>query len=212
MLVDGPFSIKPPTELDDYGWLECQMRLTHWAGGVVESAAVYVDDSMNREEGFLTPLLRHVRWEQANDLRRAIAGELEWPTAVISLTPIHEHRAAADALVREIFRHAASLPLVPFGLSVDRAVPEIDIDDRGRLLLFVSNGVQNVEFSAPTSGADAGLSDVCLHGIATLREMVRPMALDVGWRESYPYPLSATDLGGSHWWRYGDSGTVAPSA
>lgn len=44
LLVEGPFSIRPPREMDDYGWLECDLRLTHWRDGIIESAAVYVDD------------------------------------------------------------------------------------------------------------------------------------------------------------------------
>ena len=44
LLVEGPFSIRPPREMDDYGWLECDLRLTHWRDVIIESAAVYVDD------------------------------------------------------------------------------------------------------------------------------------------------------------------------
>ena len=40
LLVDGPFSIRPPLEVDDYGWLECDLRLTQSTDGVAESAAV----------------------------------------------------------------------------------------------------------------------------------------------------------------------------
>jgi len=212
MLIEGPFSIKAPSHIDDYGWLECQLRLTHWAGGIVEAVAVYVDDSMNREDGFLAPLLRHVRWERSEDQRRAMTGELHWPTAVISLTPLSEHRAAVDSLIHEILSRATSLPVVPFGLSAERAVPEVDIDDRGKIAMFVSNGVQNIEFGAPTSGTDAGLSNLVLHGIAALRALNSPLALELGWRESYPYPLSADDIGGSHWWDYRVPDQFAPSA
>ena len=35
-----------------------------------------VDDSMNREENFLEPVIRYVRWGRAEDVRRALAGEI----------------------------------------------------------------------------------------------------------------------------------------
>jgi hypothetical protein len=202
LLIDGPFSIKPPESLDDYGWLECDLRVTHWAADAVHSAAIYVDDSMNRDADFLPPLLRYVEWNRAADLRAASEGAIQWPTATVTLSYIDQARDEIDALIRRLQTRLGSLPFSVFGLSVDRSIPAVPSDHRGRISLYSRNGIQSVEFHAPTSDRDAGLSDDMLAAVRALQGLRRPFRLGEGWRESYPYPLDASELGPSHWWDY----------
>jgi len=202
LLVEGPFSIRPPEQIDDYGWLECEFRVTRRMGSVVESAAVYVDDSSNRETGFLPPIIRHVHWERAGDIRRALDGALDWPTAVVTLSYFEDARTEVNGLIQRMQERLASLPFVPFGLSADRSMPDIPTDDRGRIGVYSRNGLQSVEYAGPTSQSDTGLTDQVVHAINRLQALLRPIELHTGWRESYQFPLASNDLGGSHWWDY----------
>lgn len=210
LLAKGPFSIRPPRAVDDYGWLECYFRLTHVAGGVVESAAVYLDDSMNRDSGFLPPVLRHVRWERGEDLRRAMAGELAWPTAVVNLSHFEEDRPRVDALIRSAQARLRALPVIEFGLCAERQMPAVDADPRGTVTVFTRTGAQSVEYTTWSAG-EAELFQLVLNGLELLRELRRPLDL-TGWRESYPFELTSTALGVSKWWDYRPPSAEPPAA
>jgi hypothetical protein len=209
LLVEGPFSIRPPDSVDDYGWLECQLRLTHWTDESVESAAVYVDDSMNRQEAFLSPVIRHLRWTKAQDLQSAAAGELRFPNVSVSLSYFAGAETEVDALIRGVQTRLSHPPLVPSGLTTDRSVPDLPGDFRSRVMAYASNGAQGVEYRAWSSPADNGLSEAIVTGIARLRSLISPLDLAAGWRESYPYALTSADLGSSWWWDYRSGTAVA---
>ncbi len=200
LITEGPYSIRPPRAFDDYGWLEASLRLVHWRGGSVESAAVFVDASANREDGFLAPVVRHAVWAKGEDLKRAITGQITWPGVTVTLAIIKD-RSAIDVLIREVQGCLAQIPLVPFGLSADRSVPEVPTDERGRIRVSCSNGVQTVEYETATSPSDGGLTNVALAGIAALRGIGPALNLE-GWRESYPHSLVGEDSGESWWWHY----------
>jgi hypothetical protein len=210
LLVDGPFSIRAPREVDDYGWLECDLRLTHKHGGVTESVAVYVDDSVNREAHFLEPVIRYVRWERVMDIRRALAGEITWPTATVILSYFPNARTEVDRLMRDVQTRLTRVPFAVTGLVTDRSVPDATPDDRGEVEVFARNGVQRIEVST-WAADDGGLHAAVINGIGALRPLLRPLALD-GWSESYAHDLLSTELGGLRRWDYRRPTDGAPAA
>ena len=73
-LLQGPFNLRPPPELDDYGWLERELGLVlRTPVGIAISAAVYVDATPEREECVVPPILRVAQWTRRADIRRATA-------------------------------------------------------------------------------------------------------------------------------------------
>lgn len=204
-LIDGPFSIRPPAETDDYGWLECDLRLVirSRADGNPESVSVYVDDSANREEGFIRPLIRHAIWhDMAGDLRRAAAGEQLWPGVAVTIG--HFDRAEdVDVIIRELQGRLCAPPFAVMGLVPDRAIPEIECDhDRGRMRLYSRNGVQSLEYESPALQNDGGFTDAFFAAFSALRGAIQPLEAD-GWSESYQYDPDDLPDGGAFWrWDY----------
>ena len=203
LLIEGPFSIKPPPAIDDYGWLEAELRLSHWrADGVIESIAIYVDDSTNREEAFLPPMIRSATWNnKSDDIRRALAGDLAWPNVNVSLSYVGAAEGEVDAIVRGIQVCLARVPFVPVGLVADRSLPDLPPEPRGRLAVYTRNGLQAVEVELWTRGTDAALNEAILDGLDSLRSFVRPIDT-AGWRESYRFPITRTDILNFDWWDY----------
>ncbi|MES2934034.1 MAG: hypothetical protein V4805_11175 [Pseudomonadota bacterium] len=82
-LISGPTALYPPQTLDDSGWLEPDLRITlFWPGWrKIESIIVYADDTMNRENDFLDPMIRHCVWDRKNDW----SGKNAWPSVEISI-------------------------------------------------------------------------------------------------------------------------------
>lgn len=210
LLVEGPFSIRPPREADDYGWLECDLRLTHWNGGLSESVAVYVDDSLNREEDFLEPVIRYVHWEKVRDIRRALVGEITWPTATVALSYFREARTEVDRLMRDVQAHLTGVPFSATGLVADRSVPDRTRDDRGEVEVYARNGVQRIEIST-WAADDGGLHTAAINGIAALKALLRPLALD-GWSENYAHDLLSEEFGATRRWDYRPPTNGAPGA
>jgi hypothetical protein len=210
LLVEGPFSIRPPQEVDEYGWLECDLRLTQSVAGVVTSVAVYVDDSMNREEDFLPPVLRHTTWERAEDIRRALAGEISWPTATVRLSHVGNAQAEVDRVMRDVQARLGSAPFVVTGLVTNRAVPNAEPDPRGEIQVFARNGIQRVEV-ATRAAEDGGLHSAAVDAIASLTKLIEPISLE-GWRETYSQDLRSEALSGLHYWDYRRPGDNAPAA
>ena len=88
-LLEGPSAIFPPKELDEYGWLEAEFRLTiKWPRqGIYESVSVFSGGSMNRDENFLVPMIRRCRWNRSADM----AHTNPWPSAAVELGHIRDH-------------------------------------------------------------------------------------------------------------------------
>lgn len=185
MLLDGPSAIFPPREMDEYGWLEADFRLTiKWPKqGKHESLSVFSDDSMNREENFLAPLIRRCVWNRSADLADTNA----WPSVSVELGHVRDH-SRVDAVLREVHRKLAGLPFAELGLSTRRDVADIEIDpSEPEFRVWARNGAQSIEYwSLPVSPAKLGLSFGQVHE-DLLAELV-PL-LQEGWRERYDYDL-----------------------
>jgi hypothetical protein len=165
---------------------------------------------VNREEDFLEPVIRYVRWERVKDIRRALAGEITWPTATVTLSYFREARTDVDRLMRDVQARLTAVPFSVTGLVTDRSVPGATPDDRGEVKIFARNGVQRIEV-ATWAADDGGLHAAAINGIAALRPLLRPIALD-GWSESYRHDLLSEELGGTRRWDYRRPTDGAPAA
>jgi hypothetical protein len=121
---------------------------------------------MNREENFLEPVIRYVRWGRAEDVRRALAGEITWPTATLALSHFHDARAEVDQLMREVQARVTAVPFSITGLVTDRRVLDATPDDRGEVEVYARNDVQRVKV-ATRAANDGGLHTAVVNGIAT---------------------------------------------
>jgi len=184
-LLEGPTAIFPPSSVDDYGWLEADFSLTvKWPGNdIQESLHVFSDDSMNRDDNFLAPMIRRCLWKRSVD----IAGTNEWPTVAIELGFVQDC-SRVDALLRNVHRMLSGLPFAELGLSTRRDVADIELDsDEPEFRIWARNGVQSIEYwSLPVSPAQLGLSLCEVHS-ELLAELV-PI-VQSGWRERYDHDL-----------------------
>jgi hypothetical protein len=148
-----------------------------------ESLSVLSDDSMNREENFLAPMIRRCRWNRAADM----ANTNLWPSAAVELGHIRNH-SRVDAVLRAVHQKLTGLPFSELGLSTQRDVADLETDaTEPEFRVWATNGVQSIEYwSLPVAAAKLGLS---FHGVYEdlLAELVPGSPL--GWRERYAYDL-----------------------
>lgn len=184
-LLEGPTAIFPPGSVDDFGWLEADFSLTiKWPGNNIhESLHVFSDDSMNRDDHFLAPMIRRCLWKRSADM----AGTNEWPTATIELGFVRDC-SRVDALLRTVHRSLSRLPFAELGLSKQRDVADVELDfDEPGFRIWARNGVQSIEYwSLPVSPAQLGLSLREVH--SELLAELAPVSQS-GWRERYDHDL-----------------------
>jgi hypothetical protein len=184
-LLEGPTAIFPPGSIDDYGWLEADFSLTvKWPGNNIhESLHVFSDDSMNREDNFLAPMIRRCVWKRSVDM----TGANEWPTATIELGFVRDC-SRVDALLRTVHRRLSGLPFAELGLSTQRDVADVELDsDEPEFRIWARNGVQSIEYwSLPVTPTQLGLSLREVH--SELLAELSPISQS-GWRERYDHDL-----------------------
>ncbi|KQZ40062.1 hypothetical protein ASD58_06710 [Duganella sp. Root1480D1] len=185
-MLDGPLAIFPPESIDSYGWLEADFQLTiTWPGAAqFESIHVFSDDSMNREQDFLPPMIRRCHWNRKADM----AGENLWPTATVELGFIRDHERL-DSMLREVQRKVGGLPFAEIGLSTLRGVADVELDfPEPEFRIWMRNGGRSLEYwSLPVGPKQLGISFIQVHA-DLLAEFV-PMSRS-GWRERYENDLS----------------------
>jgi len=184
-LLEGPTAIFPPSSVDAYGWLEADFSLTvKWPGNSIhESLHVFSDDSMNRDDNFLAPMIRRCLWKRSLDM----TGTNEWPTATIELGFVRDC-SRVDVLLRNVHRKLSGLPFAELGLSTQRDVADVELDfDEPEFRIWARNGVQSIEYwSLPVSPAQLGLSLREVH--SELLAELAPISQS-GWRERYNHDL-----------------------
>ncbi|WP_154668190.1 hypothetical protein [Pseudoduganella violaceinigra] len=185
-LIKGPTAIFPPKFIDSFGWLEADFRLTiKWPGpGLHESLQVFSDDTMNRDKDFLPPMIRRCIWKRAADMANPNA----WPSATVEIGYIQDHKRR-DALLRDVHRKLPGLPFVELGLSTQRDVADLELDEsEPEFRIWARNGVQSLEYwSSPVAPAHLGLSFTQVHKdlLAEFLPISQP-----GWRERYDHDLN----------------------
>lgn len=189
-LIEGPRSIIPPEELDDFGWLEpdLHLRLYHIHSVIRESLTIFCDNTINREEGFLDPVLRYARWNWSKDR----VDLPKWPSVDVTLSHFNEHKALVDEQIRRIQTALSEYPFVVSGLILDHQLPDdVDVNwDRGMLTIITSNGMQSMEFHSPAPSEGNTLGDLFFEVFSSLRSILQPMS-GAGWKEAYDIDLDA---------------------
>lgn len=184
-MIDGPSALFQPPSIDDYGWLEAEFYLSiKWPGShQYESLQVFCDDSMNRDENFLPPMMRRCVWHRQADLSKPGP----WPTATVEIGYIRDH-ARMDALLRQIQGKLACLPFASLGLSLQRDSAKVEEDySEPACRIRARNGVQSIDYwSVQVPAATLGFSYRQLH--AELLAEFDPISPE-GWREHYDHDL-----------------------
>ena len=174
LLIDGPRALIPPPSLDDFGWLEPDLRLVYWKapGYRKQSVVLFVDNTVNRDIDFLQPIIRIAHWASVN----------------VQLGYFNDDKQHLQTAIYQFHQTLGSLPFLPFGLSARREVPHFPYTDRGQLEIFASNGVQSVNFMTPALPDGDTLTDQFFSLLAQLETACQPFEQNE-WRERYNYNL-----------------------
>jgi len=197
-LIEGPRALFPPQEGDESDWLEPQLHITlRWPDYKrIESAIVYVDATMNKEDGFLPPMLRHAIWSRPNDLTGAHA----WPSVVVRLGSIKSQQAV-DACLTKLEENVLHINYSPFGLSLKRDVPTVAcVPSLPHYTVYLRNGVQSLEYSSCSIANDpfSLLIHESFNTLTTELHEINPN----GWQERYDRNLK-TEFPATCWeWNY----------
>ena len=125
-LLEGPYLIKPPVRIDNFGWLEPTLKIVKRTFGVDSvgvSCSVFVDNTINRENGFLEPLVRYVEWDRAyeNKFKRIRT----WPQAVIRHHILRKkEQKELHSLLLAIDKSLSNIEFLTAGLITDRSGPQ----------------------------------------------------------------------------------------
>ena len=150
-LIDGPRSIFPWRRIDDFGWLEPVMQIT--IGGleidkICSSFSIYVDNTINRDENFLTPIVRFAIWDRPKEYRAKRFKK--WPEVKIfqhGLTK--EEQENIDYLLKLLDTKISNIQFAVGGLITDRSNPPLPDESFAgfRQLSFKRwNSCQTIEF------------------------------------------------------------------
>jgi hypothetical protein len=213
-LVTGPRAIHPPPVIDDFGWLEPDLRLL-WlgdGGATREAVSVFTDDTVNRDADFLAPLLRHAVWRRGADLERLRSVTSRppgapWPSVDVRLSAFERQRAAVDERLRALQRCLCRLPFIESGLVLDRMPPHFEWQHTwgARRVVFLEiysrTGAQVVTYESPPLEQDP-LTALFFDLFDYLTGIIEPLPLS-GWRETYDWDLTARALPPRSWqWDY----------
>ncbi|MDQ2808677.1 MAG: hypothetical protein M3Z04_17480 [Chloroflexota bacterium] len=184
-LIEGPRALHPPQEVDRFGWLEPDLRLVHYDGPRMwRSLAIYTDDTMNREAGFLKPVIRAAHWNGRNDFGRGWTLP-DWPSVTVSLSHFEDQRTWVSEQIKAIQTTLLHLPFVPYGLGAERDGADTAEEGWKHLEIYTNNGGgQSVTFQSPTLPAGDPLTDCFFAVFEGLLGIMQPLAWD-GWKEVY---------------------------
>jgi len=180
-LIAGPRAIFPPRAIDDFGWLEADLKITLTSHDYkkLESVSIFVDDTMNRDDSFLEPIIRYCIWERHKDE----TGNNSWPSIQLLYSHI-TNKKAADKKIRTLQKAIAKFDFKELGLSLKRDVAQVDIDYQQPLFdVFSRNGIQGITIN---SGAIKGdqLCETVFDLTRYFKKALKPID-QAGWRERY---------------------------
>lgn len=184
-IVKGPLALFPPVQVDDYGWMECDFRIIKYAADdkVQESVSIYTDDTMNREEGFLPPIIRSCSWARGDD----IDGKNKWPSIMVGLGDISSIDSASEIL-RNLQRSLSKIKFGILGVSLSRDMAKVECNHKkDRFDIFIRNGIQAIEYSS-CSIHDDEYTKLVFESYEKLLNLLVPNH-EIGWKERYEYNL-----------------------
>ncbi len=206
-LLEGPDWILPPTQLDDFGWLDPVLKIIEYPIGVRKTAtaySVYVDNTINREKKFLEPLVRYVKWDRQHE--NAVKRIRKWPKVMINqhiLKP--SEQVNLDRLLRSLDQSLSSIAFLTAGLISDRSDPSgcypVDTNyEKPRFLRIERwNFCQRIEF-----GLDeyAGLNNAIEEAARNLAEYIQQLCESdnkPNYRERYSLNLKEMESQRKDW-------------
>lgn len=197
-LIEGPRALFPPQEADETDWLEPQLRITLRSPDYkrIESVIVYVDNTMNKEDGFLPPMLRYAVWSRPNDL----SGAHPWPSILVRLGSI-KNQQAVDACLTNLEENVSRISFPPIGLSLKRDVPNVTgAPNLPEYSVSLRNGVQSFEYSSCSIVNDlfSRMINESFNALTAELHEINPQ----GWLERYDRNLK-TEFPANCWeWNY----------
>jgi len=195
-LVEGPSAI---FRLSDGDWLEKDLHITIWNGGSRSTYSLWTDDSMNKEEGFLPPMIRILNWNRKQDLAELREDEnRKFPTIELELGTIKTSKfdQLENAFISIQKAVKESNDYVPYKISRKRDYAELEIDYDKEYLdfsIYVRNGSQALEFSSSGNYSNPLVQQI-LALIRLLTESIEPVDKSA-WKERY-YELTEEYLEG----------------
>jgi hypothetical protein len=180
-MIDSPRAIFPPATIDDSGWLELDLKiiLTTPDYKRLESISIYVDDTMNRVDSYLEPVIRHCIWNRYKDE----AGRNAWPSIHLIYSYI-KNKKIVDDKVRSFQKTIDKFHFKELGLSLHRDVASVKINYKKPMFeVFTRNGVQGITIN---SGAIEG--DHFTETVFELSDYLKKRFVPIeqtGWKERY---------------------------
>ena len=195
--TNGPEAIFPPPKEDDFGWLEADLRiiLIPHDQKKIESISIFVDDTMNREDNFLSPIIRHCTWLKNKDYSE----NNNWPTIEILYSRIGNYEIV-DKKIKQMQKTISKFDFKELGLSLKRDVAKIKIDyNKPRFELFSRNGIQAITINSWAIEGSNHLPDLVFDLFSYLKKIINPFNQN-GWNERYNqdlnkvFPLKCWDM------------------
>lgn len=182
-IVEGPRSLLPPNNNDD--WLEKDVSI--YTNDIpelrIQGISLWTDSTMNKESGFLKPIIRFTHWERQNDLQNRKSSS--FPDVRVFLGHIDE--AFFDSLNKAIIEIQEMLPSLvfkPTGISLARDIPDADnFDYRSSYSIYVRNGIQSLTHYSPVL-----IDDAFTRKVLELKTLMLKSISEIskeGWRERY---------------------------
>jgi hypothetical protein len=205
-LLEGPEWLDPPKRVDDFGWLNPVLIISVVPLGVDKpcySYSVFVDDTTNRDDNFLKPVVRKAYWHRPGEYlsRRP----MNWP-----MVDVHHHvmnsseQRQMHRLLRCMDISFRKIDFLTGGLITDRTAPS-DSFPKGELpsprSLFVKrrNGCQYIEFGLDEYAGKNKHIELAAKALMRYADTLceKPEALP--YRECYPKDLHNEMSGRSRW-------------
>lgn len=204
-LVEGPSAIFRLSEGD---WLEKDLHITIRDGEYrnISTYSLWTDDSMNKEEDFLPPMIRILNWKRRQDLEELREDEnRNFPKIALELGTIKNSKfeQLENSFISIQKAVKESNDYVPYKISRKRDYAELEIDFEKEYLdfsIYVRNGSQSMELNSCGNFSNP-LVDQIRRIIELLKESIEPVEKSE-WKERY-YELTEEYLeGGIPEWYY----------
>jgi len=207
-LVAGPNAI---FRISDGSWLEKDLHFSIYEEGLkkIETYSLWTDDSMNKEENFLSPMIRILTWERRRDLNDLNDNKTrKFPMIDVKLGIIHDDK------LEEVNQKFISFQkivtennnYIPFKLSTKRDSADIKINYDQEYIdysIYMRNGAQSFEFCSTGNN-----SDNLVKGINDFKKLLQESIQVINkseWKERY-YELTEDYIEGEFLeWYYEDN-------
>lgn len=125
-LLDGPEYIVPPVKIDDFAWYDSVLKIVRRPPGIGKNAysfSIFVDNTVNRAQNFLAPLIRYAEWDRNYEWQ--VKRVRKWPKFKIVHHILSENeQEKVDYLLTELDKTFSTITFLTAGLITDRSDPD----------------------------------------------------------------------------------------